>query len=151
MEGVSWADLDADEQRAIAILGAGLSIELCEPLALLTLRRLGLVVGSHLTAAAHKLRRGFVLDELRRRDCSLKVSMRLGVRKMSGAIGLIVEGYVSLKDQKSLDELRIQRRKLIADLNACTGIDCTTTIQQIEEDIVVIETGLARLEGATTR
>ena len=69
---------------------------------------------------------------------------------MSGAIGLIVEGYVSLKDQKALDELRMQRWKLIADLNECTGIDCTSTIQQIEEDIVVIETGLARLDGAAT-
>jgi hypothetical protein len=69
---------------------------------------------------------------------------------MSAAIGLIVEGYVSLKDQKALDELRIQRRKLIADLNACTGIDCTSTIRQIEEDIVVIEAGLARLGGTTT-
>jgi hypothetical protein len=73
------------------------------------------------------------------------------VLEMSGAIGLIVEGYVSLKDQKSLDELRMQRRKLIADLNACTGIDCTSTVQQIEEEIVVIETGLARLDGAMTR
>ncbi len=35
---ISWADLDSDEQRTIAILGAGLSIELCDPLALLTLR-----------------------------------------------------------------------------------------------------------------
>jgi hypothetical protein len=69
---------------------------------------------------------------------------------MSGAIELIVEGYVSLKDRKALDELRIQRRKLIADLDACTGIDCTRTIQQIEEDIVVIEAGPARLDGATT-
>lgn len=31
MEGIAWADLDANEQRAIAILGAGLSIELCDP------------------------------------------------------------------------------------------------------------------------
>lgn len=69
MEGISWADLDADEQRAIAILGAGLSIELCDPIALLTLKRLGLIVGSHLTAAAHELRRGVVLDELAVRDC----------------------------------------------------------------------------------
>jgi len=69
MEGISWADLDADEQRAIAILGAGLSIELCDPVALLTLRRLGLIIGSsHLTAAAHELRRGVVF-----RDCGLKV------------------------------------------------------------------------------
>ncbi|TYL99287.1 hypothetical protein FXB40_03575 [Bradyrhizobium rifense] len=69
---------------------------------------------------------------------------------MSGAIGLIVEGYVSLKDQKALDQLRAQRRKLIADLNVCIGIDCTSTIQQIEEDIVVIEAGLARLDGPMT-
>ncbi len=64
MEGISWADLDADEQHAIAILGAGLSIELCDPIALLTLKRLGLIVGSRLTAAAHELRRGAVLGEL---------------------------------------------------------------------------------------
>ena len=69
MEGISWADLDADEQRAIAILGAGLSIELCDPIALLTLKRLGLIVGSHVTAVAHELRRGVVLDELGVRDC----------------------------------------------------------------------------------
>jgi hypothetical protein len=73
MEGIAWADLDADEQRALAILGAGLSIELCDPVALLTLRRLGLIVGSHLTAAAHGLRRGVVLGELGTRDCGLKV------------------------------------------------------------------------------
>lgn len=69
MEGMSWVDLDADEQRAIAILGAGLSIELCDPVALMTLRRLGLIVGCHLTAAAHNLRREFVLGELETRDC----------------------------------------------------------------------------------
>lgn len=33
---ISWADLDSDERRAIAVLGAGLSVELCDPLALLT-------------------------------------------------------------------------------------------------------------------
>ena len=68
MEGIAWTDLDSNEQRAIAILGAGLSIELCDPIALLTLRRLGLIVGSHLTAAAHGLRRGVVLGELGARD-----------------------------------------------------------------------------------
>jgi len=71
MEGILWTDLDADEQRALAILGAGLSIELCDPVALVTLRRLGLIVGSHLTAAAHELRRRIVLEELSTRDCKL--------------------------------------------------------------------------------
>lgn len=61
---ISWADLDSDEQRAIAILGAGLSIELCDPLALLTLGRLGLIIGSHLTAAGHNLRRDAVVKSV---------------------------------------------------------------------------------------
>jgi hypothetical protein len=43
MDGISWADLERDEQRAIAILGAGLSIKLCSPLALLASGRLGLL------------------------------------------------------------------------------------------------------------
>lgn len=64
MDGISWADLDRDEQRAIAILGAGLSIELCSPLALLTLARLGLTIGAHLTAAGDSLRRDAVLNGL---------------------------------------------------------------------------------------
>jgi len=64
MEGISWADLNRDEQRAIAILGAGLSIELCDPLALLTLGRLGLTIGPQLTAAGHNLRRVAVLNGL---------------------------------------------------------------------------------------
>lgn len=68
-ESAPWADLDAGEQRAVAILGAGLSIELCDPVALLKLKLLGLVVGSHLTAAAHELRRRVVLDKLGALDC----------------------------------------------------------------------------------
>lgn len=62
---ISWADLDSNEQRTIATLGAGLSIELCDPLALLRLRRLGLIIGaSHLTAAGHNLRRDAVVRSL---------------------------------------------------------------------------------------
>lgn len=36
------------------------------------------------------------------------------------------------------------------DLKARTGFDYRTTIQQIEEDIIVIEAGLAQLDGAAT-
>ncbi|MDA9405882.1 hypothetical protein XH80_03630 [Bradyrhizobium sp. CCBAU 45384] len=61
---ISWADLDADERRTIAVLGAGLSIELCDPVALQTLRRLGLIIGSHLTAAGHNLRRDAVVKSV---------------------------------------------------------------------------------------
>ena len=46
--------------------------------------------------------------------------------------------------------MRMQRRKLAVDLKALTGFDCRTTIQQIEEDIIVIEAGLARLDVGVT-
>ncbi len=64
MDGVSWTDLDPDEQRAIALLGAGVSVELCDRVALLTLARLGLVRGGQLTPAADQLRRAAILHEL---------------------------------------------------------------------------------------
>ncbi|WP_409187630.1 hypothetical protein [Bradyrhizobium sp. RDM4] len=69
---------------------------------------------------------------------------------MANAIELIVDGYVRLQDRRALDHLRMQRRKLAVGLKALTGFDCRTTIQQIEEDIVVIEAGLARLDEATS-
>lgn len=69
---------------------------------------------------------------------------------MPNAIELIVDGYVSLNDRRVLDDLRMRRRKLAVDLKARTGFDYRTTIQQIEEDIIVIEAGLARLDGAAT-
>ena len=64
MDGVSWTDLDPDEQRAIALLGAGVYVELCDGVALLTLARLGLVRGGQLTPAADQLRRAPLLHEL---------------------------------------------------------------------------------------
>jgi len=63
---------------------------------------------------------------------------------MPSAIELLVSGYVSLND------LRMQRRKQAVELKARTGFDWRTTIQQIEEDIIVIEAGLAQLDGAAT-
>ena len=55
MDGISWTDLDEDEQRVIAMLMDGVSADLCEPVALLTLKRVGLVKGSQLTPAAEQL------------------------------------------------------------------------------------------------
>jgi hypothetical protein len=55
MDGISWTDLDSDEQRAIAILAEGVSTEFCDPVALVTLRRIGLVAGSRLTPAAEQI------------------------------------------------------------------------------------------------
>jgi hypothetical protein len=55
MDGISWTDLDADERRAIAMLADGVSSDLCDPVALLTLRRIGLVSRSRLTPAAEQM------------------------------------------------------------------------------------------------
>jgi hypothetical protein len=64
MNGICWTDLDPDEQRTIAMLGVGLSAELCNPAALLTLARLDLVKGLRLTPAGEQLRKGAILREL---------------------------------------------------------------------------------------
>jgi hypothetical protein len=55
MDGISWTDLDADEQRAIAMLADGLSTELCDPIALRTLKRIGFIKGSELTQQAEHM------------------------------------------------------------------------------------------------
>jgi hypothetical protein len=55
MDGISWADLDENEQRTIAMLMDGVSTDHCDPVALLTLKRVGLIEGSQLTPAAEQL------------------------------------------------------------------------------------------------
>ena len=55
MDGISWADLDADERRVLAMLREGISAESCDPIALLTLKRIGFIKGSRLTPEAEKM------------------------------------------------------------------------------------------------
>jgi hypothetical protein len=43
MDGIGWTDFDVDEQRTLAMLADGVSTELCDPVALLTLTRLGFI------------------------------------------------------------------------------------------------------------
>ena len=64
MAGILWSDLDPDEQRTIAVLGAGVSCSLCDPVALLSLARLGLVKRGQLTPAADQLRKAAILQEM---------------------------------------------------------------------------------------
>jgi hypothetical protein len=52
MDGISWTDLDADEQRVIAMLRDGISAESRDPVALLSLKRIGFIKGSRLTSKA---------------------------------------------------------------------------------------------------
>jgi hypothetical protein len=55
MDGISWTDLDLDEQRAIVMLAQGISSDRCDPVALLTLRRIGFIRGSRLTLEAEQV------------------------------------------------------------------------------------------------
>lgn len=67
---------------------------------------------------------------------------------MSSAIELIVDGYARLRDRQSLEELRMHRRRLVVDLKAKTGIDCRSSIAQVEQDITAIEAGLHVLSSS---
>ena len=55
MDGITWNDLNEDERSAIAMLAAGASADLCDPVALLTLTRVGLIKGLRLTPAARRM------------------------------------------------------------------------------------------------
>jgi len=64
MDDVAWTDLTPAEQRAIAVLGSGMSVEICDAAALRTLKRAGLVKGSRLTQAGEQLRQAAILQTL---------------------------------------------------------------------------------------
>ena len=64
MTDISRTDLNSAEQHAIAVLGAGISPELCDATAFLALRRAGLVQGVRLTPKAEQLRHAAVLEKL---------------------------------------------------------------------------------------
>jgi hypothetical protein len=64
MDGISWSDLNEDEQSEIALLAAGASAELCDPAALLTLTRIGLIRGLRLTSSGEQLQKLALLHEL---------------------------------------------------------------------------------------
>jgi hypothetical protein len=55
VDGISWTYLVSDEQRVIAMLAEGVSAELCDPVALLTLRRIGFIKGSRLTIQGEQM------------------------------------------------------------------------------------------------
>jgi hypothetical protein len=62
MDSISWGDLSPAEQHAIAVLAAGISADLCDPLALLMLERARLIKGARLTAKAQQLRKAAILQ-----------------------------------------------------------------------------------------
>jgi hypothetical protein len=65
---------------------------------------------------------------------------------MSEAIKLIVAGFVKVKDRRALEDLRNQRRKLLADLKAITGISAANAIETVHGELAAIEAGLEELK-----
>lgn len=70
---------------------------------------------------------------------------------MSVALGMIVDGYVSLKDRQALEDLREHRQRLRMQLllKGSSAFDPGKSIRLYEEEVAVIETGLQRLGSAT--
>ncbi len=65
---------------------------------------------------------------------------------MPNAIEQIVDAYVRLKNRRGLDELMMHRQRLAVDLKSRSGnYDFSLPIGKIEEEIAIIEAGLARL------
>ena len=68
------------------------------------------------------------------------------VSSMPTAIELIVQGYVHLNDRQALESLKKHREGLATHLRGKGGwFDYSASIRQIEDELAVVEAGLARL------
>jgi hypothetical protein len=68
---------------------------------------------------------------------------------MQPAIRSIVDVYVRYGNRRALEDLMAHRRRLITGLRALTGTyDTSKPIAQIEDEIAVIDAGLAKLNSA---
>jgi hypothetical protein len=66
---------------------------------------------------------------------------------MSDAINLIVDGYLTLKDRRSLENLREHRQRLMKQLQDRPkgGIDVGPAMRLFGDELRVIEAGIDRL------
>ncbi len=64
---------------------------------------------------------------------------------MTEALKMIVDGYLSLKDRKALEELRAHRERLRKQIErrALDGIDAGPPMQLFDEELHVIQAALA--------
>ncbi|MFK4726320.1 hypothetical protein ABIE89_007420 [Bradyrhizobium niftali] len=65
---------------------------------------------------------------------------------MSKAIELIVASYVKVRDRRALTDLLAHRRKVLAQLQAESGINPEIAANAIQEELAVIEAGLEELK-----
>ena len=66
---------------------------------------------------------------------------------MSSAVKLIVDGFVKLNDRRALDQMREHRKKLREILQERVGgyFDVSRSIELCDDDLLIVEEGLARL------
>ena len=65
---------------------------------------------------------------------------------MSSAMQIIVAGYVKIRDRRALEDLLAHRRKVLAELQAVTGVDPASSISVVQDEIGMIEAGLEELK-----
>jgi prefoldin subunit 5 len=70
---------------------------------------------------------------------------------MSEAIKLIVGGYVKLSARKELEDLKAHLQRLASELRSLNGLpfDLNSSIRQLEEEITVVEAGLAKVNSGS--
>ena len=66
---------------------------------------------------------------------------------MSEALKRIVGAYVELRNRKALEDAKAHRYRLATELKLMKcAFDLSSTIKQLEDDITVIDAGLAELD-----
>jgi hypothetical protein len=64
---------------------------------------------------------------------------------------MIVAGYVKVRDRRALADLLAQRRKVLAQLQAVSGINPANAVQAVQGEIAIIEAGLEELNRRPAR
>ena len=69
---------------------------------------------------------------------------------MSEAMKLIVDGYVKLGARKELDDLKAHHCRMANELKSRRGgvFDLSSSIKQFDDEIAIIQEGLAKLANA---
>ncbi|MGY4501609.1 inorganic triphosphatase YgiF [Bradyrhizobium sp. GM24.11] len=65
---------------------------------------------------------------------------------MSTAMEMIVAGYVKMRDPRALADLLAHRRKVLAELQAVSGINPRNAVKAIQEELALVEAGLQELK-----
>lgn len=58
---------------------------------------------------------------------------------------MIVAGYVKVKNRRALADLLAHRRKVLAELQAVSGINPANAAQAVQEELAIIEGALEEL------